>query len=54
LHCDRVGTSVDVCSREAEQAKPGADQTVLAAVVIDEPIAVIAAVVFDGKPLTGI
>ena len=54
LHCDRIGTSVYVCCCETEQAKSGADETVLAAVVIDKPISVIAAVVFDGQAVPAI
>jgi hypothetical protein len=54
LHCDRVGTSIDVRGCEAEHANAGADETVLAAVVIDKPISMIAAVVLNGQALPGI
>ena len=51
LHCDRIGTSVYVCCCETEQAKSGADETVLAAVVIDHSVTMVASVVFDRQTL---
>ncbi len=49
LHHDRVGSPVDISRSETQQAIAGADKSVLAAVVIDQAVAVVAAVVFDGQ-----
>jgi hypothetical protein len=54
LHRDQVRIPVNVCCGEAKQAKAGADEAVLAAVVINQPIAVVAAVVFDCQSLKAI
>jgi hypothetical protein len=54
LHCNRAGSSVHVRCGEAEQAKPGADEAVLAAVVINQPVTVVAAVVLDCQALLAI
>jgi hypothetical protein len=54
LHRDEVRVPVDVCRSEAEQAKAGADKAILAAVVFNQPIAVVAAVVFDCQTLEAI
>ncbi len=54
LHRDQVRIPIYVCRGEAEQAKAGADEAVLAAVVIHQPIAVVAAVVFDCQAVKSI
>lgn len=54
LHHNCIGSPEHIRRREAEQAQSRADEAILAAVVINEPIAVVAAVVFNGKALTAI
>jgi len=54
LHHNGIGTSVDIRRSEAEKAKIGADEVILAAVVIDEPITMVTAVVFDRQTLKAI
>ena len=54
LHRHSVGCPVHVHCRETEQPKAGADQAILSPVVINQSIAMVAAVVFDGQPLNGI
>lgn len=54
LHRNCIGSRVYVRGGEAEQAKPGANQAVLAAVIVHQPITVVAAVIFDCEALTGI
>ena len=54
LHRDRFGTPVHVRCCEAQQAEAGANEAILAAVVINHSIPVIAAVIFDGQALTAI
>jgi hypothetical protein len=54
LHRDEVRVPVYVCRSEPEEAKPGADEAILAAVVVDQPITVVAAVVFDCQAMESI
>ena len=54
LHRNYFGSPVHVRCSESEQAKAGADEAVLAAVVIHQPIAMVGAVVFDCKTLKSI
>jgi hypothetical protein len=54
LHRNRVWRSVHIRGSEAQQMEAGADQSVLAAVVINQPIAMIATVVFDCQALAAI
>ena len=54
LHRDQIRIAVDVCCSETEKAKACADEAILAAVVINQPIAVIATVVFDCQALKAI
>jgi hypothetical protein len=54
LHRDQIRVPVDVCRGESEQAEAGADKAILPAVVIYQPITVIAAVVLDGQALKAI
>src|SRR2546429_2572438 len=54
LRRDRIGSPVHVRCSEAEQAKAGTDEAVLPAVVINQPIAMIATVVFDRQALKAI
>ncbi len=54
LHCNRVGAPEYIGCSEAEQAESGADKAILAAVVINQPITVVAAVVLDGQALKAI
>ena len=51
LHRDQIRTPVYIRCREAQETKPGADEAILAAVVIDEPITMVATVVLDRQPL---
>ena len=54
LRRDCIGSPVHVRCSEAEQAKACADEAVLPAVVINQPIAMIATVVFDRQALKAI
>ena len=54
LHRNCIRSPVYIRCSEAEQAKAGADEAILAAVVINQAITVIAAVVFDCQPLLSI
>jgi hypothetical protein len=54
LHRDQVRIPVNVRRGEAEQAKTGVDEAILAPVVFNQPIAVVAAVVFDCQALKAI
>ena len=54
LHRNCFGGAVHVGCGEAEQAKAGADEAVLAAVVLDHSITMVAAVIFDCQALTRI
>jgi len=54
LHRDEVWVPVYVCRSEPEEAKPRADEAILAAVVVNQPITVVAAVVFDRQALQAI
>jgi hypothetical protein len=54
LHCYQIRVPVYVCRSEAEQAEADADEAILAAVVINQPVAVVAAVVFDRQALYAI
>ena len=47
LHRNRIGGSVYIRCSEAEQSKARADEAILAAIVINQPITMVAAVVFD-------
>ena len=51
LHRNYVGSPVDIRCSEAKQPKAGADEAILAAVVINHAITVITAVVFDCQAL---
>jgi hypothetical protein len=54
LHHNPVGRPIYVRCGEPEQAKAGANQVVLSAVVLNQPIAVIATVIFDCQALIAI
>jgi hypothetical protein len=54
LHCNCVRTPVHVRRSEPKQAKSGADEAILAAVVFHHPIPVIATVEFNGQTLNAI
>ena len=54
LHRNCIGSPVYIGCREAEQAIASADQAVLAAVVVNQPITMVAAVIFDCQALTPI
>jgi hypothetical protein len=54
LHRDEVWVPVYVCRSEPEEAKPRADEAILAAVVVNQPIAVVAAVIFDCQTLQAV
>jgi len=54
LHCNCLRTSVHVRRGEPKQAKSGADEAILAAVVFHHPIPVIATVEFNGQTLNAI
>jgi hypothetical protein len=54
MHRDHIGSPIYIRCGEAEQTKAGAHEAVLAAIVINQPIAMVAAVVFDCKALKGI
>jgi hypothetical protein len=54
VHDDHIGSSVYIRCGEAEQANAGADEAVLAAVVINQPITMIGAVVFDCQALMAV
>jgi hypothetical protein len=54
LQRDQIRVPVDVCRSEAEQAKAGADEAILAAVVVNQPITMVAAVIFDSQALQAI
>src|SRR5207245_9958889 len=54
LRRDRIGSPVHVRCSEAEPAKAGTDEAVLPAVVIHQPLAMIATVVFDRQALKAI
>ncbi|HEY8864317.1 MAG TPA: hypothetical protein VIO37_09120 [Candidatus Dormibacteraeota bacterium] len=54
LQCNSIGSPVHIGGSEAKQAKAGTDEAVLAAIVINQPITVVAAVVFDCQALNRI
>ncbi len=54
LRHNRIGRSVDVRRGEAKQPKARANEAVLAAIVRDQAIAVVAAVELDGQALRAI
>ena len=54
MHRDEVWVPVYVCRSEPEEAKPRADEAILAAVVVNQPITVVAAVVFDCQAVKSI
>ena len=54
LHRNRIWRSVHIRGSEAQQVEAGTDQAILAAVVINQPIAMIATVVFDCQVLAAI
>jgi hypothetical protein len=54
LHENRIWSPVHIRCSEAEQAKARADEAVLAAVVVNQAITVVAAVIFDCQALTAI
>ncbi len=51
LHRNCIGSPVYIGCGEAEQAKAGADEAILAAVVINQPITMADAVVFNYQAL---
>ena len=51
LHRNYNWIPVDIGGTEAEQPEPRADKTILATVVIDQPIAMVASVVLNGQAL---
>ncbi len=54
LHRNRIGRSVYIRCSEAEQAKARADEAILAAIVINQPITMVATVVFDRQVLKSV
>jgi hypothetical protein len=54
LHQNRIRSPVNIRCSKAKQAKADPDEAVLATIVINQPITVIAAVVFDCQPLKAI
>jgi hypothetical protein len=54
LHRNRIGSPVHVRCGEAEQPKVCGEEPVLAAIVINQPIAMVAAVVFDRQTLNAV
>lgn len=51
LHYERIGSSEHIGCSESEQPKSSTDEAILAPIVINQPITVVAAVVLDGKAL---
>jgi hypothetical protein len=54
LHHHGLGAPVDIGRRKAEQSEAGANESILAAVVIDHPITMVAAVEFDRQIVSAI
>jgi hypothetical protein len=54
LHRDTIGSAVHIRCGEAQQTKARVHEGILAAVVIDQPIPMVASVVFDCQSLTAI
>jgi len=54
LHNNQIGGPVNIRRREAKQATACANQAVLAAIVIDQSIAMVAAVELDCQALNAI
>jgi hypothetical protein len=54
LHRNRTWRSVNIRGSEPQQVEAGTDQAVLAAVVINQPVAMIATVVFNCQSLPAI
>jgi hypothetical protein len=53
-HRDHLWSPVYIGRCESQQTKAGADQAILAPIVIDQPLAMVAAVVFDCQALVAI
>jgi hypothetical protein len=54
LHRDCIGTPIHIRGSEAKQAEADPDEAILAAIVSNQPITVIATVVFDRQALKAI
>jgi len=54
MHRNRLGGPVHIRGGEAEQTKAGTDKAILPAIVINHPVAMTAAVVFDRQALNPI
>lgn len=50
MSLDHLRSLVEVCGRETQQPEAGVQQQVLTAVVLDQSIAMIGAVVLDDEP----
>jgi hypothetical protein len=51
---DHVRRRIDIGSREAQQSEARLDETILPAVIVDEPIAMVPAIKLDCQPLDAI
>ena len=54
VHRDHLWSPVYIGRGESEQTKTGPDEAVLTAIVINQPLAMVAAVVFDCQALVAI